>query len=49
MNSATPKLVNQLQEVHQSTIPEENETMRGSMDRTPGHFKKMQAQGPNKS
>ena len=31
----TPKL-HQLQEVHQTTILEENETMRGSMDRYPG-------------
>ena len=31
----TPKL-HQLQEVHQTTIMEENETMRGSMDRHPG-------------
>ena len=31
----TPKL-HQLQEVHQTTIMEENETMRGSIDRYPG-------------
>ena len=31
----TPKL-HQLQEVHQTTILEENETMRGSIDRYPG-------------
>ena len=34
-NVATPKL-SQLQEVHQTTILEENETMRGSIDRYPG-------------
>ena len=32
---ATPKL-SQLQEVHKTTILEENETMRGSMDRLHG-------------
>jgi len=32
---ATPKL-HQLQEVHQTTILEENETLRGSIDRNPG-------------
>lgn len=32
---ATPKLL-QLQEVHHTTILEENETLRGSMDRYPG-------------
>ena len=47
MNTATPKLVNQLQEVHQNTIWEENETMRGSIERGPGQFKKMH--GTNKS
>ena len=31
----TPKL-HQLQEVHQTTIMEENETLRGSIDRYPG-------------
>lgn len=31
----TPKL-HQLTEVHQTTIMEENETLRGSMDRHPG-------------
>jgi hypothetical protein len=31
----TPKLL-QLQEVHQTTILEENETLRGSIDRHPG-------------
>ena len=32
---ATPKIL-QLQEVHQTTILEENETLRGSIDRYPG-------------
>jgi hypothetical protein len=30
-------------EVHQTTIIEENETMRGSIERHPGAFKKMAA------
>jgi hypothetical protein len=30
-------------EVHQTTIIEENETMRGSIERQPGAFKKMAA------
>ena len=34
----TPKL-HQLTEVHQTTIMEENETLRGSMDRHPGGSK----------
>jgi hypothetical protein len=37
----TPKLANQLQEVHNTTILEENETMRGSIERGPGALKNM--------
>jgi len=37
----TPKLSNQLQEVHKTTILEENETMRGSIERGPGALKNL--------
>ena len=43
----TPKL-HQLQEVHKTTILEENETMRGSIDRYPGSKLSMQPVGSNK-